>query len=414
MTHLQPQIPTFDVDEVRSRFPALNRTEEGRQAAYLDGPGGTQVPDSVISAIGGVLEQGVSNLGGGFGSSRLAVRVTAEARSAMADLLSCRSSEVVFGQNMTSLTFSMSRALARTWEQGDAIVLTSLDHDANYTPWAMAAAEKGVEVRLAEFDPATGLLDPGSVIDLIDEKVRLVAVCLSSNAIGTLVDVTPICNAAREMGALSFIDAVHAAPHHSIDVGALGCDFLVVSVYKFFGPHTGVMFGRSEVLDRTEAYRVRPAPSDPPGKFETGTQSFESLAGVTAAVDYIASLGTDGATRRGSIEMAYQAIGLHEGQLAERFLGGISSLAGVRVHGVPDASDQRSPTFAIEVKGRRAPEVAKQMAEKGIYVWAGHYYALNVMERLGVLDEGGLVRIGFCHYNTTEEVDRALEALSEL
>lgn len=414
MAFLESQIPTFDIDEVRSRFPALNRTEAGRQVAYLDGPGGTQVPGSVIAAMTGVLDQGVSNLGGGFGSSRLAVQVTKAARSSIADLLACRPSEVIFGQNMTSLTFAMSRALARTWEDGDAIVLTSLDHDANFTPWAMAAAERGVEVRVAEFSHGTGVLDPGAVIDLIDDRVRLVAVCLSSNAIGTNVDVAPICDSARQFGALSFIDAVHAAPHHLIDVGALGCDFLVVSVYKFFGPHIAAMFGRSEVLDSLEAYKVRPAPSDPPGKFETGTQSFESLAGVTAAVDHIASLGTDGATRRGSIEMAYQAIGLHERDLAGRFLDQVTGLDKVRVYGIPEASTARSPTFAIDVAGHTAPAVAKHMAGRGLYVWAGHYYAVNVMDRLGVLDEGGLVRIGFCHYNTTEEVDRAVEALAEL
>lgn len=414
MTHLQSQIPTFDIDEIRSRFPALNRTERGRQVAYLDGPGGTQVTESVIAAMSGVLEQGVSNLGGGFGSSRLAAQVGAAARSAIADLLSCRQSEVIFGQNMTSLTFSMSRALARTWAPGDAVVLTSLDHDANFTPWSMAAAERGVEVRVAEFDHATGVLDPGAVIDLMDERVRLVAVCLSSNAIGTTVDVAPICQAATDLDALTFIDAVHAAPHHLIDVDALGCDFLVVSVYKFFGPHVGVMFGRAEVLDRLEAYKVRPAPSDPPGKFETGTQSFESLAGVTAAVDHIASLGTDGATRRGSIEMAYQAIGLHERGLASRFLDQAMALEKVRIYGIPQVSESRSPTFAIDVAGHPAPVVARHMASRGLYVWAGHYYAVNVMDRLGMLDNGGLVRVGFCHYNTTEEVDRAVEALSDL
>ncbi len=414
MAHLQSPIPPFDVDEVRSRFPALDRAEEGRRVAYLDGPGGTQVPRSVIAAMSDTLEQGVSNLGGGFGSSRFAVQVTAAARSAMADLLSCSPSEVMFGQNMTSLTFSMSRALARTWDEGDAIVLTSLDHDANFSPWTTAAAERDVEVRVAEFDPATGLLDPASVIDLLDERVRLVAVCLSSNAIGTVVDVAPICDAARETGAHSFIDAVHAAPHHLIDVAGLGCDFLAVSAYKFFGPHTGVLFGRAELLDRVEAYKVRPAPSEPPGKFETGTQSFESLAGVTAAVDHLASLGTDGATRRGSIEMAYQAIGLHEGELARHFLDQASTMGHVRLHGIAEASEARSPTFAIEVLGHSAPEVANQLARRGVYVWAGHYYAVNVMDRLGVLDGGGLVRIGFCHYNTLEEADRAIEALAEL
>jgi cysteine desulfurase family protein (TIGR01976 family) len=407
------QLPTFDVSHIRSRFPALDRSESGRVVAYLDGPGGTQVPRTVIDSMRRVLEEGVSNLGGGFGSSRVSVRVTSEARSAVGDLLACDPGEVIFGQNMTSLTFAMSRSLAATWKEGDAIVLTSLDHDANFTPWAMAAAERGVDVRVAEFDAATGALDPHSVIGLIDDQTRLVAVPLSSNALGTLVDVAPIAEAASQAGALTYVDAVHAAPHHLIDVGRLGCDFLAVSIYKFFGPHTGALFGRRELLERVDAYKVRPAPDDPPGKFETGTQSFESLAGATAAVDHIASLGSDGATRRGSIEMAYQAIGLHETSLATRFTEGLQELGGVRLYGPADPSN-RSPTFALAIEARRAAEVAQHMIDRGIYVWAGHYYALNVMDRLGVLDTGGLVRIGFCHYNTAEEVDRALEALSEL
>jgi cysteine desulfurase family protein (TIGR01976 family) len=410
---MEHQLPTFDVNDIRGRFPALGRSENGEIVAYLDGPGGTQVPRTVIDSIARVLEEGVSNLGGGFGSSRVAVRVTSEARSAVADLLACDTDEVMFGQNMTSLTFAMSRALAAGWEEGDAIVLTSLDHDANFTPWAMAAAERGVDLRVAEFDTATGELDPGSVIDLIDHRTRLVAVCLSSNALGTLVDVAPISEAASQVGALTYVDAVHAAPHHLIDVGRLGCDFLAVSIYKLFGPHTGALFGRTEHLERIGAYKVRPAPDKPPGKFETGTQAFESLAGVTAAVGHIASLGSDGATRRGSIEMAYQAIGLHETSLATRFTEGLENLERVRLYGPPSPS-HRSPTFALAIEGRSAAEVAKHMIGRGIYVWAGHYYALNVMERLGVLDSGGLVRIGFCHYNTNEEVDRALEALSEL
>lgn len=413
MSTLADHIPTFDVEEVRSRFPALARTHNGREVAYLDGPGGTQSPRSVIDAMGRILTEGVSNLGGGFGSSDLAVRATADARLAVADLLGSRPGEIVFGQNMTSLTFAVSRAIAREWSDGDAIVLTSLDHDANYTPWVLAAAERGVDVRTAEFDSETGRLRPDTVIDLIDEDVKLVAVCQSSNALGTFVDVSPIADAARHVGAISFVDAVHTAPHHPIDVTVLGCDFLVVSVYKFFGPHTGAMFGRRDTLERLEAYKLRPAPSAPPGKFETGTQSFESLAGVTAAVDHIASLGSDGATRRGSIEMAWQAISVHETQLARRFLEGVERLDRVALYG-PPGTEGRSPTFALRVEGSDSRDVAKHLVGRGIYVWSGHFYALNAMDRLGLADSSGLVRIGFCHYNTAGEVDRVLEALSEL
>lgn len=404
----------FDIETIRTQFPALNRTEYGYTAAYLDGPGGTQVPLTVIEAMSAVLNDGVSNGGGGFGSSDLADKVTADARQAMADMFNCDPGEIVFGQNMTSLTFSLSRALASTWTPGDAIVLTSLDHDANFTPWAMAAEDRGVEVRIAEFDVDNWLLDPAAVIELIDDKVRLVAVPYSSNALGTMIDVPPIAAAAGEVGANVFVDAVHAGPHHLIDVAELGCDFLAASVYKFFGPHTGVLYGRHDLLAGTNPYKVRPAPSDPPGKWETGTQSFESLAGVTAAVDYIASLGSDGATRRGSLEMAFSEIKGHEDAMSRRFVDGLRRLPKVRLFGVPEVNDDRGPTFAISIDGCEPDAVAAHLATRGVYVWSGHYYAVNVMRRLGVLDQGGLVRIGFVHYNTEGEVDRALEGLAEL
>jgi cysteine desulfurase family protein (TIGR01976 family) len=404
----------LDVAAIRSQFPALTRVEAGRVAAYLDGPGGTQVPQTVIDAMGSVLHDGVSNLGGGYDASRLAEDTTAEGRRAMADLFNAEPSEISFGQNMTSLTFAMSRALAATWSAGEAIVLTSLDHDANFTPWSMAADEAGVEVRIAEFDSETGTLDPSAVADLLDDRVRLVAVCLASNALGSVVDVAAISTAARETGALVYVDAVHAGPHIPIDVDQLGCDFLVASAYKFFGPHTGILFGRLERMAQLEAYRVRPAPSDPPGKWETGTQSFESIAGVTAAVDYLAGLGEPGNRRRDNLTTAYERIAIHERGLAQQFLDGIEAMPSVRLYGPPHAGDGRVSTFAIAVEGRHPRAVAKHMAQAGLYVWSGHYYAVNVMERLGVLDRGGLVRIGFVHYSTEEEVDRVLEALDTL
>lgn len=401
---------SYDLAAVRGRFPALSRSENGPTAAYLDGPGGTQVPEAVIDAMSTVLADGVSNLGGDFGPSRDAERITDEARAAMALLVNADPDEIVFGQNMTSLTFAMSRALARTWESGDSIVLTSLDHDANFTPWDMAADDSGVYVRVAEFDPETGLLDSGAVIDSIDDSTRLVAVCLASNALGTVVDIAAIASAAHEAGALVYVDAVHAAPHRLIDVDALDCDFLVASSYKFYGPHTGALFGRSELLGSLDAYRVRPAPSDGPGKWETGTQSFESLAGVTAAVGHIASLGAgDG---RDAVVSAFESITAHERSLGRRFLDGISGLGRVILYGVPEMDDRRVTTFALAVDGTSPREVAAEMARRGVYVWAGNYYAVNVMDRLGQPD--GLVRIGFCHYNSPEEVDRALEVLASL
>jgi cysteine desulfurase family protein (TIGR01976 family) len=401
----------FDLAAVRARFPALSRLENGVPAAYLDGPGGTQVPQSVIDAMSATLRDGVSNLGGGFGPSDDAVRITDEAREAMAVFFNSGPEEIVFGQNMTSLTFATSRALARTWDSGDSIVLTSLDHDANFTPWDMAADDAGVHVRVAEFDPATGLLGVDAVVDLIDESTRLVAVCLASNAIGTLVDVKGITEAAHQVGAVVYVDAVHAGPHHLIDVRGLDCDFLVASAYKFFGPHTGILYGKSSHLSELEAYKVRPAPSDPPGKWETGTQSFESLAGVSAAVAHLASLGSG--SGRSGIESGFAAVGDHEADLGRRFLDGIAGMSHVALYGVPEMTG-RVTTFALAVEGFHPDEVAARMADAALFVWAGHYYAVNVMDRLEVLEDGGLARIGFCHYNTAGEVDRALEVLATM
>jgi cysteine desulfurase family protein (TIGR01976 family) len=403
----------LDVNEVRERFPALSRTESGRPVAYLDGPGGTQTPQVVIDAISNVLGEGVSNLGGGFGASDDAEEVTALGRKAMADFINASPEEISFGQNMTSLTFSVSRALARTWSEDDAIVVTSLDHDANYTPWVTAASEAGVEIRVAEFDTATGSLVTDAIVALLDDRVRLVAVCLASNALGTLVDVPTISAAAHEVGALVYVDAVHAGPHHRIDVETLDCDFLVCSAYKFFGPHTGILYGKLEHMASLDAYKLRPAPSDPPGKWETGTQSFESIAGVTAAVDYIANISGPSANRREGLDQSFQAISQYETGLSKGFLDGIAKLDRVRLVGPPKAGSSRVSTFAIDVDGVGADAVAKRLVTRGLYVWSGHYYAVNVMDRLDVLDTGGLVRIGFVHYNTKTEVDRVLEALAE-
>lgn len=391
----------FDIDAIRAQFPALARAENGLPAAYLDGPGGTQTPISVIEAMADTLREGVSNLGGDFGASEAAGGITTKARAAMGRRFSADPNTISFGQNMTSLTFAVSRALARTWDSGESVVLTSLDHDANFTPWSMAADDAGVHVRVAEFDTSTGILDPEAVIEKIDESTRLVAVCLASNSLGTVVDIATIAEAAHEVGAIVYVDAVHGAPHLEIDVTALGCDVLVASAYKFFGPHTGILFGRPEVMGGLQAYKVRPAPSDPPDKWETGTQSFESLAGVAAAVEYLESLG-------------HGAMAAHETYLGQRFLDGLAGMSHVRLYGPGEMGPERVSTFAVAVEGVDPDSVASRMARAGIYVWSGHYYAVNVMDRLGVLDGGGLVRIGFVHYNTVQEVDRTLEVLENL
>jgi len=381
--------------------------------AYLDGPGGTQVPKAVIDAMNAVLIEGVSNLGGDFGASRFAETITAQGREAMADFFNADPIEISFGQNMTSITFAVSRALARTWGPGDAIVVTSLDHDANFTPWVRAAEDAGAEVRIAHFDAGTGELDPAAIADLLDERVRLVATCVASNAIGTLVDVKAITELAHEAGALVYLDSVHAGPHRLVDVASIDCDFLVASAYKFFGPHTGILYGKLDRLAELDFYKVRPAPSDPPDKLETGTQSFESVAGVTAAVDYLAGLG-DGINRRSRLEDGYGRIRDHERTLSARFIDGVAGLDRVTIHGVPTVDDRRVSTFALSVEGMSAAEAARRLNQAGLYVWSGHYYALNAIERLGFSDDGGLVRIGFVHYNTEQEADRALEVLAAM
>lgn len=400
----------FDVEAARSRFPALDRLHDGKSVAYFDGPGGTQVPRAVIEAMRGVMEEGVSNLGGPFDSSRLAGEITDGARRAAADLFGAGAHEIVFGQNMTSLTFAVSRAIARTWRPGDRIVVTSLDHDANVTPWRLAAADNGVAVDVARFDSETHRLEPAAVEAVLSDRTRLVAVTHASNALGTVPDVGAIVEQAHRVGALAYVDAVHYAPHGVIDVDAVRPDFLVASAYKFYGPHTGVLYGRSDLLERLDAYKVRPAPSSGPAKWETGTQSFESLAGVTAAVDYLASMG-EGGDRRAAIVDGHRRVESHLRSLVESFLGGLGDH--ITLHGIAGAED-RTPTFAITAAGHTPAEVGQKLADQGMLVWDGHYYAVEPMAQLGLLADGGAVRIGFVHTTTEGEVDRLLQALNRL
>ncbi len=406
----------FDPKTVRSLFPALSRSLNGEPVVYLDGPGGTQTPRTVSAAMAAVLDRGVSNHGGDFVTSREGETIVVGARRAVADLINAADpNEIVFGQNMTSLTFAVSRALARTWQPGDEIVVTRLDHDANITPWVVAAEERGVQVRWLDFLPEHGCrLDYSSLEAILTSRTRLVAVTHASNAVGTIVDVGRVVTAAHSVGARVFVDAVHYSPHGLIDVQALGCDFLVASAYKFFGPHTGFLYGRHELLAGLDAYKVRPAPSDPPGKWETGTQSFESLAGLTAAVDYLASLGGSGATgsRRSALRESMEAVGAHEQYLTEAFLDAVARRDFIEVTG--SGKTDRTPTFAVAIDGLSAQDVQSRLGEQGIFVWAGHYYAVEVMERLGVLRKGGLVRVGFVHYNTKAELDRLLLGLDGL
>jgi cysteine desulfurase family protein (TIGR01976 family) len=405
------------VDKLRRQFPALHRQFAGRPVSFLDGPGGTQVPQGVIDAMSSYLANGSSNLGGPFLTSNEAEQVTDNARLALQDFLHARRpEEIVFGQNMTSLTFSVSRAISRTWQPDDEIVLTRLDHDANISLWLLAAEERGVNVRWLDFDLGDCMLKLHALPELLNERTRLVAVSYASNAVGSITDVKEVTRLAHEQGALVYVDSVHYAPHGLIDVQDIDCDFLACSTYKFFGPHQGVLYGKYDMLDDLKAYKVRPAPSQPAGKWETGTQSFESLAGSTAAVEYLASIGGTKGTRRQRIVKAMAATKAYERELSERFLRGAAEVPGLQVFGITDIENlnSRTPTFAVRLDGYPCEEVASRLGAQGIFVWHGHYYAVAVMERLGLLNQGGLVRIGFVHYNTLDEVDGVLTVLREL
>ncbi len=405
----------LDVDACRRQFPGLARLVAGRPAAFLDGPGGSQVPQSVIDAVSDCLAHRNANDGGAFATSREAGGVVQAARGAVAELLGAADpGEVVFGLNMTTLTFALSRALARTWRPGDEVVVTRLDHDANVTPWVLAAADAGATVRYLDVDPSDCTLRLDSLAALLNDRTRLVAVGLASNAVGTVNPVRAVAAAARRVGALVFVDAVHAVPHRPVDVVELGADFLACSPYKFFGPHLGVVWGRRDLLDRLPVYKVRPAPDSGPGRWMTGTPSFEGIAGTHAAVDYLSSLG-GGGDRRAALASAYAAIRAHEDALSAQFLRGLARLPAWRVWGVadPDRVADRVSTFGLTHRTKPAAEVAAAFAARGLFVWSGNFYAAGLIETLG-LAPAGMLRIGFLHYNTSEEVARTLDALADI
>ena len=418
----------MDPRVVRTEFPALQQTdEEGRPYVYFDGPGGSQVPRSVIAAMEDYLVRSNSNTHGAFLTSRRTDETIRRAREAAADFLNAPSpEEIVFGPNMTTLTFHISRALERELASGDEVVVTRLDHDANIAPW-LRLQEKGVIVRWADFDPETGMLDLDGLRALLNERTRLVAVGYASNALGTVNDVARITRWAHEVGAWVYVDAVHYAPHGPIDVQRLGCDFLVCSAYKFFGPHVGVLWGRRDLLERLRPDKVRPAPNDVPDRFETGTQNHEGLAGLIATVEYLAGIGerfgepfvgwyTAFTGRRLHLKTAMAAIQAYERDLGWRLIRGLQAMPGLHIWGITDPAlaDWRVPTVSFTLEGLSPQEVARRLAERGIFVWDGNFYALAVTERLGLEDKGGLVRVGLAHYNTVEEVDRFLEAMEEI
>jgi cysteine desulfurase family protein (TIGR01976 family) len=416
----------FNVEALRHEFPALNRQRDGILPMFLDGPGGTQVPLRVIDAMVHYLTTCNANHGGVFAASQDSDRILQNAHQAMADLLNAESfSEIVFGQNMTSLTFHLSRSLAKTWRPGDEVLVTRLDHDANIRPWVLAARDAGATVRFVNIHPEDCTLDLDDLHNQLGPKTKLVAATCASNAVGTLNDVRTIAKIGHEAGALVFLDAVHYAPHGPIDVQDWNCDFLACSAYKFFGPHVGVLWGRRELLTELTPYKVRPAADTLPDRWMTGTQNHEGLAGVAAAIDYLADIGKSEPAfsarfpaltgRRRDVHAGLAAIQEYESGLARKLLNGLASQPRFHVWGITDPEQlaQRVPTISITMPNRSASEIAEFLAACHIYTWNGNMYALELTERLGLEDCGGLLRLGLVHYNTAEEIDRLLAALDE-
>jgi cysteine desulfurase family protein (TIGR01976 family) len=416
----QVLVSTFDLTHIRSQFPSLAQTVNGHPATFLDGPGGTQVPLRVIDAISNYLGHNNANTGGAYATSRRTDAMIAEARSAMADFLHCGADEVVFGPNMTSLTFAISRAIGREFGPGDEIVVTRLDHDANVSPWLAMAEDRGVTVRWAEIHDHNCTLDIADLASKINDKTKLVAVGYASNAVGTINPVKVITKLAHAAGALVCIDAVHYGPHGLIDVAELDCDFLACSTYKFFGPHMGVLYGKRDHLKRLRPYKVRPNTNAIPNCWEWGTLNHECIAGIAACVEYIADLGRqvrpEVTTRRAAIVAAYTAIHEYEQTLIERMMSGLGKIPRLKIYGITDPArfNERCATFAVRIEGHSPLELATKLGERGFFTWDGNYYALNLTEHLDVEKSGGFLRIGLVHYNTAEEVDRLLAALREI
>jgi len=409
----------LDLTWVRSQFPSLSQTVNGQPAVFFDGPGGTQVPQRVIDAISGYLARNNANTGGAFATARETDRIVAEARAAMGDFLHCDADEIVFGANMTSLTYALSRSLGRDLGPGDEIVLTLLDHDANFSPWK-ALEERGVTIRTVRFNPGDCTLDMHNLAHHITPHTRLVAVGYASNAVGSINNVKEIVRLAHQVKALAYIDAVHYAPHGTIDVRDLDCDFLVCSTYKFFGPHMGVLYGKREHLKHFHPYKVRPNTNNIPNCWEWGTLNHECIAGIKACVDYWEELGRRAnpgvGTRREAIIAAHEAIHTHERALMEKMIAGLLSIPGLKLYGITDPRRfaQRCATTVVRIEGHTPLELATKLGDRGFFVWDGNYYALNVTEQLDVEKTGGFLRIGLVHYNTMEEVERMLSALREI
>ena len=409
---------------VRQQFPTLHRPD-----VFFDNPGGTQIARQSLDRINQYLLNCNANHEGAFATSRQSDEVLHEAHAAMADFLNAASpDEIIFGNNMTTLTLHISRSLARTLQPGDELVVTRMDHDANISPWLLVADDRGCKVTWVDFDVEDGTLDVDDFARAMERKPKIVAFGYASNALGTVIPVRKLTRMAKEAGALVYVDAVQYAPHGPIDVRDLGCDFLVCSAYKFFGPHAGILYGRGDLLNELMAYKVRPASNELPYKFETGTQNHEGIAGVLGAIEYFEWLGAqfgepdeEGALsaftgRRLTLKKAMRAVRAYEYELSRLLIETVQSARGAAIHGVTESKrlDERVPTVSFTLDGHAPRRLAEQLAEKGFYVWDGNYYALAVTERLGLEDKGGMVRVGPVHYNTTDEITRLGKALQQI
>lgn len=400
----------MQIDEIRDQFPALKRQHNGNTVAYFDGPGGTQVPRIVVEAMNDYLYNHNANTHWGYATSNETDQLIDDARAAFADFFNANPNEIVFGQNMTSLTFHLGRALGRGFNSGDEIVVTELDHHGNVDTWRALEKDRGVTIRVLPMDTESGQLLLDELPALLNENTKIVAVGAASNAIGTINDVTAVCKIAREAGALSFVDAVHFAPHALIDVKAMGCDFLACSAYKFYGPHIGILYGRNDLLSTIDFPKLRPASDAAPDRAETGTQSHESIVGAGAAVDFFASLGI-GNTRREKIENAFGKLHERDVELTRQLWNGLAEISGVRLYG-PGLDANRTSLVSFTVDKQPSAKVSAYLAEKGLFISHGDFYASTVVQRLGV-SEQGLVRIGLSVYSTSDEIDRLLNGVRE-
>ncbi len=419
---------TFDLEAIRSQFPALSIIDGESPRIYFDNPGGTQVSQMVVDRMSDCLIQSNANIQGYFRTSHLIDALIEGAHEAMADLLNAQSGdEIVFGQNMTTLTLHISRSIGRCFKPGDEIILSCMDHDANVAPWLLLARDLGLEVRWMPFNTETFEFDLEKLDALLTDRTKLVCVAGASNLTGTINDIKAISARAHDAGAWTYIDAVQSVPHISTDVQDLDCDFLVCSAYKFFGPHQGMLWGRRELLEMLEPYKVRPASKKIPACFETGTQNHEGMAGTTAAVDYFAWIGESMAARyqeqnshfegrRKYVHAAMDCLFAYERDIAAHLINGLQQLPGVRIQGITaaDAMDRRVPTVSFTVEGIASDVIAKQLAVQNIFVWSGHYYAVEVAKSLGIYDSGGAVRVGPVHYNSIAEIDQLLNALDSI